>query len=219
VSGAASKAKWIGMLLLQIPLYLVTSYVMQSLLGGGYRLLLKAGANLPPNLLLRHFLFVAIVDGFLAGLLGAQTVRAILLHPNRVRAVEGPVWKRPQAWTWTLGTCWFAFGVFVWIAANAHPSVLTNSSGLGFSDFIAAFFGRGCDLSAPKIDLSVVQTCMNQISYTHLWLGTIGYSAAAFVPVGRTKLLKNSSPMAEEFNDSTEKPKQAQPSRAGEVLN
>jgi hypothetical protein len=214
MSGATDKAKWVGMLLLYIPLYLVTSYVMRSLLGGGYRLLVKAGANLPPNLLLQHFLFVAIIDGFLAGLLGVLTIRTMLLLPIRFRAVDGPAWKRPQAWTWIIGSCWFAFGIFVWIAANAHPSVLATSSGLGLSDFVPVFFGRGCDLSAPKIDLSVVRTCMNQISYTHLWLGTIGYSVAAFVPVGWTNRLRNSPDSTEGLETSSKA--QSQP---GEALN
>jgi hypothetical protein len=214
----SSTAKWIGMLLLQIPVYLVTSYVMRSLAGGSYNLLIKAGANLPPNLLLQHFLFVAIADGLLAGLLGVLTIRAMLLLPNRIRAVEGPAWKRPQVWTWTISTCWFAFGIFVWIAANAHPSVLVTSSGLRLSDFIAAFFGRGCDLSAPKIDLSVVQTCMNQISYTHLWLGTIGYSAAAFVPAGWSNRLKNSTDSAEQLAASTEGQSPVQQAQPGEAL-
>jgi hypothetical protein len=214
VRSATSKAKWVGIFLLHIPLYLVTSYVMRSLLGGGYRMLLKAGANLPPNLLLQHFLFVAIVDGFLAGLLGLLTIGVMLLLPNRIRAVEGPALKRPQAWTSTLGTCWFAFGIFVWIATNAHPSVLATSSGLRLSDFVAVFFGRGCDLSAPKIDLSVVQTCMNQISYTHLWLGAIGYSAATFIPAGWASRLKNSPDSTEALGTSTEA--RSQP---GEVLN
>jgi hypothetical protein len=214
MTDATSKAKWVGILALHIPLYLVTSYVMRSLLGGSYGLLVKAGATLPPNLLLQHFLVVGILDGFLAGLIGLLAVRAMMLLPIRLHEARGPAWKRPQAWTWTIATCWFAFGIFVWVAANAHPSVLATSSGLRFSDFIAVFFGRGCDLSAQKIDLSVVQTCMNQLSYTHLWLGTIGYSAAAFIPAGWFRHPKNFPDSTKGLGTSTE----AQ-SRPGEVLN
>ena len=199
-----SKARWFGVLLLQIPLYLITSYVMRSLLGGSYRLLIKAGATLPPNLLLQHFLFVGLIGGFLAGLLGLLAIRIMLLLPTGTQAPNGPAWRRPQAWAWVISTCWFAFGIFVWSVAHAQRSVLTTSSSIKFADLIAAFFGRGCDLSAPKIDLSVVQTCMNQISYTHPWLGTIGYSAAAFVPVGWTNDLNSSPDSVEELEVATE---------------
>lgn len=191
--------KWTGMLLLQIPLYLVTSYVMRQLLGSCYGLLIKAGANLPANLLLQHFLFVAIVDGFLAGLLGVMTIRAMMLLPTRLNVALGSMWQRPQVWTWTVATCWFAFGLSVWIAANMHPSLLATSSGLKFSDAITVFFGRGCDLSDLDVDRSVFRACMTQLSYTHPWLGTIGYSAAAFVPVRWIGLPKNSQNSAEEL--------------------
>jgi hypothetical protein len=214
MSGATEKAKWVGMRLLHIPLYLVTSYVMRSLLGGGYRLLVKAGANLPPNFLLQHFLFVAIIDGFLAGLLGGLTIRTMLLLPISLRAIDGPALTRPQAWTWILGSCWFAWGLFVWIASNAHPSVLATSSDLSFSRVIRTVFGSGCDLSVPNIDNSFLLGCMTQLAYTHPWLGTISYSVAAFVPVGWTNRLRNSPDSTEGLETSSEVQ-----SRSGEAFN
>ena len=210
MSSAANKAKWIGMLLIHLLLYLVTSYVMRSLLGGGYRLLIKAGANLPSNLLLQHFLVVGLVDGFLAGLMGVATVRAMLLLPTRLPVSNGPSWKRPQAWTWTVPTCWFVFGIRA--MAGARSSVLATPSGWWFSDVISVLFGRGCDLS---IDSSVFQGCTTQLSFTLPWMGTIGYSAAAFIPAGWTSRLHNSVDSEEELEASNE----AQQSEPGEVLN
>jgi hypothetical protein len=220
MSSAASKAKWVGMLLLQVPVYLVTSYAMRSLLGGSYRLLVKAGANLQPNFLLQHFLFVGLIGGFLAGLLGLLTMRAMLLVRvrTRARAANVPAWKKPQAWTWVISTCWLALGIFAWIAANTHPSALATSSDLSFSGVISVFFGRGCDLSGQTFDRSVLQGCMTQLSYTHPWLGTIGYSAAAFVPTRWTNT-KNSSDFAEKIEPPDEEQSQEQQPRPGDVFN
>ncbi|HEX5235699.1 MAG TPA: hypothetical protein VFW25_10260 [Silvibacterium sp.] len=210
MSSTASKAKWIGILLLHLPLYLVTSYVMRSLLGSGFRLLIKAGANLAPNLLLQHFLVVGLICGFLAGLMGIVTVRAMLLLPIGVPALNGPAWKRPQVWTWTISSCWFVFGI--WAMAGARPSVLAAPSGWWFSDVIKVIFGRGCDLS---IDLSVFQGCMTQLSFTLPWMGTIGYSAAVLIPAEWISRLHNSVNGTEGLEASNER-RQSGP---GEVLN
>ena len=204
MSGAANRAKWVGMLLLHIPLYLVTSYVMRQLVGSFYGVTVKAGANLPPNFLLQHFLLTGFIDGFLAGLVGVFVLRATLLLPSRVRAADGPAWKHPQAWTWIIATVWFLFGILKWIAANSNRSVLAPSSGPRLLDVISVFFGRGCDLSAAKLDRSVFDACLLQLSCTHPWLGTIGYSAAAFIPVEWINRLKRSGQSAEELEISTQ---------------
>jgi len=186
MKGQAGKAKWIGMLLLQIPLYMVTSYFMRRMVGIGYGLLVKAGANLSPNLLLRHFLLVSLFDGFLAGLAGVFLFRAMLLLPKRVQVTSKPVWQRPQAWTWVISTCWLAFGIFNWAASNSSPSVLGFAPSLGFSDVVTVFLVRGCDLLAASLNRSVMDRCETQILYTFPWLGTVGYSVAAFIPTGWT---------------------------------
>lgn len=205
-----SALKWIGKLLLHLPLYLVTSYVMRSLLEGTYRFLMKAEANRSPNLLLRHFLVVGLIDGFLAGLMGVAVVRAMLLLPTRLSVSNGPAWKRPQAWTWAVSTCWLVFGI--WAMAGTGPSVLSTPSDGWFFDMIAVFFGRGCELS---IDSSVFQGCTTQLSFTLPWMGTVGYSAAAFIPAGWISRLHNSDDTAEDHNASNG----AQQSEPGELLN
>src|ERR1700756_445215 len=124
-------AKWIGTLLLHVPLYLATSYVIRQLLKMCYTMIIKAGGDLPPMLLVQHFLMVSIVAGFLAGLLGVSTIRATLLLPIEFRPPIEPAWKRPQAWTWVLSTCWFTFGLLAWtIATNTHRSVLASGPSL-----------------------------------------------------------------------------------------
>ena len=205
MSGRANVAWWTCKWLLQIPAYLVTSYVIRSLIGGLYKSLIRAGANLPPNLLLWHMLWVSIVDGFLAGLIGLFVVRAMLLLPNPTALPTGPAWRRPQAWTWILPTCWFALGVFAWLTDHVHPSVLASSSGLEASDFVTAFFGAGCNLTGGNFSSWTLRGCMTQMSYTHPWLGTIGYSAAAFVlPEHRRGLRGSLTPteQASEHNQS-----------------
>lgn len=214
-----STAKWIGMFLLQVPLYVFTSYIIRQLLGSAYGVIVKAGANLSPNLLRQHFLIVGLLGGFLAGMVGVLVLRATLLLPTRFEAVNGPAWKRPQAWTWVIGTVWFAVGIVIWIVANSNHSVLSASSGLDLPDIISVFFGRECDLSAAKLDRSVFDACLLQLSCTHPWLGTIGYSAAAFVPVGWTKGLKNSLDAPEKAHASSVEQGEEQQSRSGEVLN
>jgi len=186
VSGLAgwrvSVAKWIGKWLLQIPVYLVTANLMQTLIGSCYRLALRSGAQLPPNILLDHMLVVALAAGFLAGLVGLLVFRAMLLLPSRPQILIEPKWKRPQAWTWVLAGCWFVFGVMTWFRHHALHSVLATSGGANFSNLIAAFFGNGCYLARAFSDQEVLQTCMTQLTYTCPLVGSLGYSAAAFVP-------------------------------------
>lgn len=181
-SQRASAAKWFGKWLLQIPVYLVTSYLIRTLIGSCYRLLMKAGASLPSNFLLEHFLTVAVVAGFLAGLIGVVVFRAALLLPQKARAIPGPAWKKPQAWTWVLPTCWLLFGFVVWAAGHAHHSVLMTSEGITNSGLIGAFFGDGCYLPLVARSQWVFQTCMTQLTYTHPFVGSLAYSAAAFLP-------------------------------------
>jgi hypothetical protein len=194
-----SRAKWVGRLLLQVPIYVVTSYVMRELLGGCYRLLIKAHAQIPPNLLFQHFLVVSILGGLLAGLLGIFAIRVMLLLPARFQPANEPAWKRPQAWTWVISTCWLAFGIYIWLPTNR--SVLASSSALGISDAIRVFFGKGCDLSV--LSRPVLGSCLTQISYAHPWLGTIGYSAAAFIPEKWTKRLHDSLYPAAEIDTTS----------------
>ena len=212
-----SAAKWMGMLLLQIPVYLVTSNLMRSLIGGCYRLLIKADANMPPQLLLQHFLLVSMLDGFLAGVLGVAVFRAIILLPIRIQIASGPGWKRPQAWIWAISTCWLAFGILIWVATNSHRSVLATSRGIGFPDAIRVFFGTGCYLPAANLTQSVLGSCMTQLSYTHPWLGTIGYSAAAFIPAAWFNRLHNPSVSAEQLEVATDKQRPEQQTQPGEV--
>jgi hypothetical protein len=182
MSRASEAPKWTGMLLLQVPIYLVTSYLVRQLLGSIYRLLIKAGSVLPPNLLLQHFLIVSLLDGFLAGLLGLLVLRATFLLSFRIQGSNESALKKPQTWTWILFTGWFMLGILKWIARNTHQSVLTASSSVTFSGAIEAFFGSGCQLMGADIRQMVFSDCMNQLNFTHPWLGTIGYSAAALVP-------------------------------------
>lgn len=182
MSRTSEAAKWIGKLLLQVPIYLVASYLVRQLLGSSYRLLIKAGSVLPPNLLLQHFLIVSLLDGFLAGLLGLLVLRATFLLPFRTRGGNESVLKKPQTWTWILFTGWFMLGILKWVAESTHHSVLTASSGVTFSGAIEAFFGSGCQLIGADIRQMVFSDCMDQLNFTHPWLGTIGYSAAALVP-------------------------------------
>jgi len=182
MTSGTNAAKWIGKWLLQIPVYLVTSYATGMLVASCYNLFVKAGANLPPRLLLQHFLWRALLDGFLAGLVGLAIFRAMLLLPFKSAPIGGPAWKRPQAWTWLLPTCWLALGMMTWSGNHIHRSVLATSesgNGLGLLD---AFFGSGCSIPATVHGYAFLFSCMTQIEFTHPWLGTIGYSAAAFVP-------------------------------------
>jgi hypothetical protein len=182
VSGERNAVWWAGKWLLQIPIYLVTSYVIRSLIGGLYKFLIKGGANLPPNLLLWHMLWVSIIGGFLAGLIGLIVVRAMLLLPNRLAGPPlNPAWRRPQAWTWVLPTCWLILGVLVWLKEHSHHSALASTSDVNVSDVITAFFGSGCYLAGGDFSADSLRGCMTQLSYTHPWLGTLGYSAAVFV--------------------------------------
>jgi hypothetical protein len=174
--------KWAGKWVLQLPAYFVTSYAVRTLMGSCYRILIRGGANLPPNFLLQHFLWVALVGGFVAGLAGLLLFRAMLLLPMNMNPVSGSVWKRPQAWTWILPTCVLAFGMMAWFGGQTHHSVLASSTVTGRASILGAFFGSGCSIPATIHDYGFFNDCMNQITFTHPWLGTLGYSAAAFLP-------------------------------------
>lgn len=56
---------------------------------------------------------------------------------------------------------------------------------------------------------------MTQTSFTYPWLGTIGYSAAALIPVGWKNRLYNSPDLAEESEGFLEE----HLSQPGEALN
>jgi hypothetical protein len=127
---------------------------------------------------------VGAVGGFLAGIAGIIVLRMALLLPQKPLAPKGPPWKSPQAWTWVLPLAFLLFGMSAWIGGHPHHSVISTSSGLNNSDLIAAFFGRGCNLTLVGANQWVFQTCMNQLTFTHPFVGTVGYSIAAFVPSG-----------------------------------
>jgi len=175
-------AKWTGLWLLQIPLFLITSYLARTLIGLAYRLLIRAGANLPINLLLEHFLWVSFGGGLLAGLIGLQLLRVgLLILPGDNEPVTNIPWNRPQAWTWVLPTCWLIFGIIAWLGSHTSHSVLASSAGAGSMGLLSAFFGSGCSLSGMYI--TAIQQCMPQLTFSHPWLGSVGYSAATLVPV------------------------------------
>jgi hypothetical protein len=183
-------AKWIGKWLLQIPVYVVTAYVMRLLIGTCYRLLTRLGGNLPPKFLLEHILLLGLICGFLAGLVGLLVFKAMLLLPLDIEPGPDSPWKRPQAWTWIFSTCWLAIGIISWPQTFAHHSVLSTSSGMAgpvvsASDIIAAFFTQGC-----SVKTGILTNCMTQIRYSYPWLGTLGYSAAPFVQSGWWKRLR-----------------------------
>lgn len=184
-SQRVSGLQWVGLWLLQIPLYLLTSYLVRSLMESCYRLLIRGNATLSANFLLQHFLWVGAIGGFIAGLIGLQLLRAVLLvlPADKAQVVIAPR-RRPQAWTWVLSTGWLAFGMFSWCEGHLQHSVLGHSPGFHAVDIIAAFFGSGCYLGADTFRGLVMGSCMTQITYTHPWLGTLAYSAAAFVPPG-----------------------------------
>jgi hypothetical protein len=207
VKNAGGSAKWVGVWLLQLPLYLLTSYVIRELIGNSYRLLIRAGATLPPNLLLQHFLWIGVVGGFFAGLIGLQLLRAtLLILPPHANAVTIAPWKRPQAWTWAIPSLWLAYGVFAWLGNHARYSVL-SSLGTTRPDAFAAFFGDGCHLAGSNVGISIIIYCMPQLTFTHPWLGSIGYSAAAFVPSDWFGQLRRRPPMTENLSspEHTEK--------------
>jgi hypothetical protein len=172
----AVAAKWTGKLLLHLPVYLVTSYCVRYLIGGTFRLLIKAGANLPPQLLFRHFLILSFVGGWLAGVLGLVLLRAMFLLPIQLNIASATGWKNPKAWTRLLPTIVLATELVSWL--GAQRSVLA-SSGVSFPHF-STFFGDGCDLRYGPTEV-----CLIQVGYTHAWVGTLGYSASPFLPQGR----------------------------------
>jgi hypothetical protein len=205
MSKGLRRAKWLGIWLLQLPIYLLTSYLVRTLMGICYRLATKSGANIQANFLVQHFLWVGFVSGFIAGVIGLQLLLAtLLLMPAQTSRGTDFAWKRPQAWTWVLPSCWLAFGMLNWLGNHAHRSVLAVGPSLRTSNAFAVFFGSGCYLSSHSVPY--LASCMTQITFTHPWLGTLGYSLAAFVPAGwlvrmRTKF---APPLAEEelaYND------------------
>jgi hypothetical protein len=167
-------AKWTGELLLQLLAFVVLSYVVRYMIGGSFKLLIKAGATLSPQLLIQHFLILSFVGGFLAGVVGLALLRAMFLLPTNLNIASPTGWKNPKAWTWLIPTLAIAVGVAGWIGSQS--SVL-GSSGISFSGFFARFFGNGCDLSS-----GFQVACSTQIGYTYAWVGTIGYSVSAFLP-------------------------------------
>jgi hypothetical protein len=177
---ASVAGEWTGKFLLHLLAYAVLSYTVRYMIGGSFRLLIKAGANLPPQLLFQHFLVVAFVGGLLAGVVGPALLRAMFLLRTNLDIASTAGWKDPKAWTWLVPTIALAIGVAGWIGSQA--SVLT-SSGINFSSFFATFFGNGCDLR-----YGLLGACLTQVSYTHAWVGTIGYSASAFIPLARQQV-------------------------------
>ncbi len=181
-SDGSNAMKWTGLWLLQIPVYLVTSYLIRTLMTIGYLSLIRIGADWPAHLLLEHFLWASLVGGFVAGLAGVLLFRAMLLLPIQLERSSSPAWTKPQAWTWVLPSCWLAFGMTAWLGSRGHGSVLEASHGSGL---LATFFGSGCFPGSGDFHAIVLGSCMKQTTFTHPWLGTLGYSLSAFFPLGR----------------------------------
>ncbi len=181
---AFAVAKWAGLFLLEIVVFVLATGLIRLIVQTCGRLGDRAGANVGLAFLVEHFLIVQFACGLAAGIVGLALLRILFL---RIKAATPPAsspWRRPQVWVCLPYTIHFFHGVFQWVAMNTHHSVVANFSSPGVSDFFTTFFGSGCDPTNKDIlaMMSSGSDCPLQVNFTAVWVAATGYSLATFLP-------------------------------------
>jgi hypothetical protein len=175
------KALWVGKWLLQIPVYLVTNYLVRWVISFVFRKLHPAGGAFTASFFVRHPLDFSLIAGFLGGVLSILLLHLFLLLPGLPAPRPMPSWKKAQAWTWTVAAAWFLYGVGEWWIKVGHSVLATG--GAKFSDLFRVFFGDACNLTQTPITGAALQGCLPQFGYTSPLVGCLAFSLAAFVPM------------------------------------
>ncbi len=185
--------KWLGRLLLHALFFIAAYIIAVRLVGLGYVLLLRAGAQVPPDLLKSHILFQATIVGLFAGLCPIEFTLAGLgwLKTNETAERSTPLRERPQLWTWVPYTCWMAYGMAAWLYQHRQHSVLEIRGKSDFSRVLDIFFLQPCDLARLSA-FTNIDACLNQLNYTTAWIGSLTYSAAALLVLKMNTTGKNS---------------------------
>ena len=217
MTGDIGPAKWTGKVLLHVPLFCCFSMLTVGLIHAAFRLLRPSEVSAPDIFLTRHFLLVSAVGGLIAGLwIKDMCRRTGLLTASPEDSPGHSPWLEPQAWIWTVFTCFLLLGIVVWLEETANHSALAASSGITKSGFINTFVGSECQFPQGDVRAYLSSSCLYEGLFTNLWIAAVGYSAATFVSsrfLSRLHLTRSTAdiPCTGKPLDHPEQPQQRKP--------
>ena len=175
------KLRWAALLALHMIIFVIGYQIAIRVLWGVAVILTRSGAQIDLAAILNdHGLWTASVAGFVVGLIGLTGIRAAFGSVRAGRSFVG----QPSLFVCVVFAAWFVVGVLRWTMTTMSQqfSVLAENSTRWFAGFIHTFFLADCQpgwlISQRNFD-----SCSNQLAYTTLFVGSLGYAAARLIAV------------------------------------
>lgn len=173
------KLRWAGQLALHTITFVIGYQIAVRVLWGIAVILTRSGAQIDlAGNLNNHGLWTASLAGFVVGLIGVTGIEVAF---GRVGARRSLI-KQPSLFVCVVFAAWFVVGVLRWTMTTMSQqySVLAENSTRWFAGFIDTFFRADCQpgwlISQRNFD-----SCSNQLAYTTLFVGSVGYAASRLV--------------------------------------
>ena len=175
------KLKWVALLALHMIVFVIGYGVAIRVIRGVAAILTRSGAQISLETILNtHWLWTAFVAGFLVGLIGVTGIEVAF---GRVGARRSLI-EQPSLFVCLVFAAWFAFGVVRWTTTtmSQQQSVLAQNSTRWLAGFVDTFFLADC-ASGWWIGQINFDSCSNQLAYTTLFVGSLGYAASRLIAV------------------------------------
>jgi hypothetical protein len=173
------KLRWAALLALHMIIFVIGYMIAIRVLWGVATILTRSGAQIDLAAILNdHGLWAASAAGFVVGLIGVTGIEAAF---GSIRAGRSFV-EQPSLFVGIIFAAWFVVGVVRWTMTmmSQQYSVLAENSTRWFAGFVDTFFLADCQpgwlISQRNFD-----SCSNQLAYTTLFVGSLGYAASRLV--------------------------------------
>lgn len=195
------KLKWLALLVLHTIVFVIGYGVAIRVIRGVAAILTRSGAQISLETILNtHWLWTAFVAGFLVGLIGVTGIEVAFGRVGTQRALI----HQPSLLVCLVFAAWFVVGVLRWTMTtmSQQQSVLAQNSTRWLAGFVDTFFLADC-ASGWWIGQINFDSCSNQLAYTTLFVGSLGYAASRVVTAGLARP-HQTDPTALPADDSAE---------------
>jgi hypothetical protein len=161
-------------------MFLARVFIAFPLLTSMYRLLIRAGAQLPKNGPFEHFLWTSLIAGILLGSLPLDLIASIFgaFRTQIKRSSLVVSWSNPQRWVWLPFLLLLLLRMATWLAGQEHQSILANAQTSVWTPMIHHFWFP--DSKGDTFDVYSLINCGDSLLFTAPFVSALGYSLAAF---------------------------------------
>jgi hypothetical protein len=196
------KLRWAALLALHTITFVIGYQIAVRTLWGVAAILTRSGAQIDLAAILNnHGLWTASSAGFVVGLIGVTGIEVVFGRVGTQRALI----DQPSLLVCLVFAVWFVVGVLRWTMTTMSQqySVLAENSTRWFAGFIDTFFLADCQpdwlISQRNFD-----SCTNQLAYTTLFVGSLGYAASRLVTPGLVRMFQTGPTTSDADNYSAE---------------